>query len=147
MAEIKHGTVTVILSDHVKPPERAGRMDQNEMNALAKARRGVGLVCEDAADSITKVGSKLTLPPDVTAAALQAAGRRAEDVDQVIVDLELVLNTVKQANLVFDSEAHLLLGRVNDAVKAQSKQNPELQIAFQSVQSYFANKRTPKKEG
>jgi hypothetical protein len=67
--------------------------------------------------------------------------------DQVIVDLEVVLSAMKQANLLFDADAHELLGRVNDAVKAQAKQHPELATMFQSLTAYFSARRARTPEG
>lgn len=48
---------------------------------------------------IEKSGAKFTPPAGVTPASLRASGKRAEGIDQVILDLEVVLNKLKRANL------------------------------------------------
>jgi hypothetical protein len=62
MAEVKHGTVSVTVADHLQPDPRAGTLTNKEVQRLPKARRGVGLVCQDVADGVAKAGTKLTLP-------------------------------------------------------------------------------------
>jgi hypothetical protein len=42
----------------------------------------------------------------VTPATLRAKGKRAEGIDQVLLDLEVVMNKLKQANLLFDADAY-----------------------------------------
>jgi hypothetical protein len=130
MAEVKHGTVSVNIPDALKPPAKAGNMSPDEVKRLPKAPRGIGLVGVHTADAITKAGDKITLPKEVTAAALLAACERADSIDQVIIDLEVVLATLKQANLLFDAEAWELLRKVNGQVKEQMKYTPELAAMF-----------------
>ena len=73
------------------------------------------------------------------------AGDRAEAIDLVINDMEVVLQTLKQANLIFDAEAYEQLRKVNDQVKAQGKHDPELLTIFKDVIDYFARgPRAPK---
>jgi hypothetical protein len=138
MAEVKHGTVSVNIPDSLKPPERAGTMSPDEVKRLPKAPRGIGLVGAHTADAITKAGDKLTLPKEVTAAALQAACERADGIDQVIVDLEVVLVMLKQANLLFDAEAWELLRKVNGQVKEQMKYAPELGPIFKVLLDFMS---------
>jgi hypothetical protein len=144
MAEIKYGTVTVTIDDALKPPDDAGHLDAKAVQGLAKARHGVGLVCESAAESMVKAGGPLSVPPTLTADALRKAGVRAEQIDQVIRDLDVVRNTLQQANLLFDAEAHIMLGRLNDQVKAQSKDNPALLDMFSMLTTYFARSKPSK---
>ena len=63
------------------------------------------------------------MPRGITAEGLREAGARAEDVDTVIDNLEVVLNTLKQANLIFDGEAYGMLLRLNERVRSARKQN------------------------
>src|SRR5688572_20796365 len=104
MAEIKHGTITLTIPDEFALPDQAGKMKPEDVARLPKAPRGVGLACTYAADAITKAAGKFTPPPGVTEAGLLAAAHRADGIDQVIVDLEVALARVKQANLLFDAE-------------------------------------------
>lgn len=138
MAEVKHGTVSVTVADTLAPPPNAGKLSADEVKRLPRARRGIGLVCQHTANAIDNLGPKFTLPADVTAASLLAAGNRAEDIDQVIIDLEVVLATLKQANLMFDAAAWEQIRKVNDQVKAQAKHNPELLAPFKALIDYFA---------
>jgi hypothetical protein len=138
MAEVKHGTVSVTVADALAPPPKAGNLSAEEVKRLPKARRGIGLACEQTADAIEKLGPKFTLPAGVTAASLRTMGSRAEDIDQVITDLEVVLATLKQANLMFDAEAWEQIRKVNDQVKAQAKHDPELLAPFKALVDYFA---------
>jgi hypothetical protein len=93
-------------------------------------------------------GSRSFVPPPghlqttITAEKLQSACEKAEDIDQVINDLEVVLTTLKQANLLFDAEAWELLRRVNDQVKAQMKYAPELEGIFRTLLDFMARKRS-----
>src|SRR5262245_12978539 len=121
---LTHGVVTVTLPGHLAPPVEAGRLSPVEVQSLPKSPHGIGLACAQAADGIDKAGAQFAPPPGVTAASIRLAGRRAEEIDGVIQDLEVILTTAKQANLLFDAEAWRALRRVNDQVKSQAKDNP-----------------------
>ncbi|MBK9258454.1 MAG: hypothetical protein IPM54_01305 [Polyangiaceae bacterium] len=142
MAEVKYGNVTVTIPDSLTPPAKAGKMSADEVRRLPKARRGIGLVGAHTADAIAKAGSKLTLPPDVNATTLAAACSRAEEIDQVIVDLEVVLGILKQANLLFDAEAWEMLRKVNGQLKEQMKYAPELEPIFRVLIDFMS--RSPR---
>jgi len=137
--QIKQGNVTVEVADSIAPPPKAGKMTPAEVREIVKARTGVGLVCSASATAIETLGAELEVPRGVTAAALREAGARAEDIDLVISNLEVVINTLKQANLIFDAEAHNLLIKLNDRVKASRKQNGNIGVAFGSLTEYFSN--------
>jgi hypothetical protein len=107
------------------PPAQAGNMSPDDVRRIAKAPRRLGLVCDAAADILEKSGSKLTAPAGVAPASLRAKGKRAEGIDQVILDLEVVMNKLKQANLPFDADAHDEVRKTNDHVKAQGKRDPK----------------------
>jgi len=91
-----------------------------------------------AADAMRKAGKRFSPPVGVTPESISAAGDRAEDIDLVINDMEVVLQIAKQANLLFDAEAYEQLRKVNDQVKAQGKHDPELLAIFKEVIDYFA---------
>jgi hypothetical protein len=138
MADVKHGSVTVTIPDALKPPANAGTLTPDEVRRLPKAPRGIGLVGAHTADAIRKAGDKLTLPAGVTADTLDAACERADGIDQVIHDLEVVLATMKQANLLLDAEAWEQLRRVNGQVKEQMKFTPELGAMFRVLHEFMS---------
>jgi hypothetical protein len=126
MPEIQHGTVKVVIPDEFALPAQAGNMSPDDVRRIAKAPRGLGLVCDAAADVLEKSASKFSAPAGVTPATLRAKGKRAEGIDQVILDLEVVMNKLKQANLLFDADAYDEVRKTNDQVKAQGKRDPEV---------------------
>ena len=138
MADIKHGTVTVSIADELAPAPEAGSLGPDEVRRIAKAPRGIGLICDATADAMEKAGAKFTAPGGVSAASLRALGTRAEGIDQVILDLDVVLNKLKQANLLFDAEAWEQVRKMNDQVKAQGKHDPELMVMFKPLLDFFA---------
>jgi hypothetical protein len=138
MGKIKHGHISVTIPDELDPPDKAGKMTPEEVSRIPKAPRGLGLACEKAADAIKKAGKKFAPPPGVTPEGIVTAGNRAEDIDLVINDMEVVLQTAKQANLLFDADAYEQLRKVNDQVKVQGKHDPELLMIFKDVIDYFA---------
>jgi hypothetical protein len=142
MPTITHGTVSVTISDALAPPDQAGKLTADEVRRIPKPPRGIGLTGEHTADAIGKAGAKLTLPADITADKLSAACKKAENIDQVITDLEVVLTILKQANLLFDAEAWEMLRRVNDQVKAQAKYAPELEGIFRTLIDFMSRKRS-----
>ena len=137
MAEVKVGTVTVILPDGMTLDERAGKLSNDDKKSLPRARKGVGLACDQTAAAMEKSEGALMVP-GVTAATLRAAGALAENFDQVIEDVTVALEIVKQGNLLADAEAFTLLRKVNQQVKAQSQFDPSLSDRFQAVTTYFA---------
>jgi ABC-type transporter Mla subunit MlaD len=141
MVTIQHGTVTVSIPDEFAPPAQAGNLGPEEVRRIAKAPRGIGLVCDAAADALEKSGTKFAAPLGVVPASLRALGKRAEGIDQVILDLDVVLNKLKQANLLFDAEAWEQIRKVNDQVKAQGKHDPEVLVMFKPVLDFFAHAR------
>ncbi len=138
MADIRHGTVTVTIADEFMPPPEAGNLGPDEVRRIAKAPRGLGLICDVAADAMEKVGASFTPPSGVTPATLRTLGKRAEGIDQVILDLEVVLNKLKQANLLFDAEAWEQVRKMNDQVKVQGKHDPEFLVMFKPLLDFFA---------
>ena len=145
MAEIKHGTISVQLPDHLTPPAQAGKLSAKEVKQLPKPRRGVGQLCIKAADAIERVGDAFTPPTGVTPQSLREAGGRADDIDQILVDLKVILARLQQANLLFDAEAWRQVRQVNDQIRAQAKHDPALTVAFQQVLAGFARSSRVKK--
>jgi hypothetical protein len=138
MVAIQHGTVTVSIPDEFAPPAQAGNLGPDEVRRIAKAPRGIGLVCDATADVLEKSGTRFAVPAGVTPASLRATGKRAEGIDQVILDLEVVMNKLKQANLLFDLDAWEQIRRINDQVKAQGKHDPEVLVMFKPLIDFFA---------
>jgi len=141
MLEIQHGTVSVSIPDEFAMPAQAGSLSPDDVRRIAKAPRGLGLACDAAADVLEKSGAKFVPPTGVTPTSLRALGKRAEGIDQVIVDLEVVLNKLKQANLLFDADAWEQIRKLNDQVKAQGKHDPEVMVMFKPVLDFFARAR------
>jgi hypothetical protein len=137
MTEVKVGTVTIVLPEGMALDPRSGKLSNDEKRSLPKARKGVGLACEQTAAAMEKSEGALVVP-GVEAAALRAAGKLAEDVDQVIEDVTVALEVIKQGNLLADAEAFTMLRKVNQQVKAQSEFDPSLSDRFQAVTAYFA---------
>lgn len=143
MVDIRHGTVTVSIPDELAPPPEAGSLGPDEVRRIAKAPRGMGLICDTTADAVEKSGTKFAPPAGVTAASLRAMGKRAEGMDQVLLDLDVVMNKLKQANLLVDAEAWEQIRKINDQVKAQGKHAPEVLVMFKPVLDFFARGPRP----
>lgn len=137
LVPVTYGTGTVLVPSDLQPPPEAGQLTVSQVQALSKPWHGLGRACDDAADSIEKAGGQLALPAGLTPERLRSQGSRAERIDQVVADLEVLLGRLKQANLLFDDEAFRDLRRVYDGVKSQSKYNPELETMFASLFAYF----------
>lgn len=61
----------------------------------------------------------------------------------MIVDLEVVLIILKQANLLFDAEAWELLRKVNGQIKEQLKYMPELAPIFRVLLDFMSRGPRP----
>ncbi len=142
MAEIKHGSVTITLPEGVELPEEAGKLSPLEVQRLPKARRLPGWTCDRVAASIESLeGEDEFHPPQgVTPEALREAGRLAHALHQNINDLEVVLQRLKQAELLYGAHAHKMLCATNDQYKAQAKRRPMLRFRFEPLKVYFQNK-------
>jgi hypothetical protein len=148
MAEITHGTITIQVPDELAPPEQAGKLSPEQVARIPRAPRGIGLMCMQAADAAEKAGNKFALPPGVTPDSLRAAGQRADLIDQLLLDIDVVKQILQQANLLFDAEAWEQIRKVNDQVKAQAKHDPALAVMFQQLlESLAKGPRAPKGGG
>jgi hypothetical protein len=95
-----------------------------------------------AAAELEKSDNKLAVP-GVDAESLRKAGNLADKMDEFIEDVEVSLETLKQANLIDDAEAFNMLRKVNDQVKSQSKFDPSIATRFTAVTEYFASSGRP----
>ncbi len=138
MSELKQGVVSVAIPDHINLPEQAGELTSKDMQRLEKARRGVGLTCDATATAMEKDPSRLGVQ-GVDATSLRTAGKVAEDIDQCITDLEVILGRLKQANMLLDAEAHLMLRKCLAHVRSQEKFDAQLAALVPQLESYFSN--------
>jgi hypothetical protein len=133
----KKGDVVVQVPQGMTLPPKAGKLTPKELAALPTTRTGVGVVCEDAATTIKRVGDAFTLPRGVTGEALRTAGARAEGFDRIISNLEAILEEFRQGNRIADAEAQTMLSRLYDQVKTQAKDDATLKTEFSSLYAYF----------
>ena len=146
MTEINVGTVTIILPEGMTLDPRAGKLTKAEKYGVPKARKGLGLACDQTAAAMEKANGALVVP-NVTAGGLRQKGALAENIDQVIEDTKIALEIMRQANLLADADAFTELRKVNQQVKAQSQFNPSLKDRFAAVIDYFSNKKRAKAVG
>jgi len=142
MPELKQGTVSVVIPDHIAVPAQAGELTIKDMQRIEKARRGVGLTCDATATAMEKNPERLAVP-GIEAANLRVAGKVAEDIDSVITDLEVILARLKQANLLLDADAHLQLRKCLAHVRSQEKFDPQLAALVPQLEAYFAKTMAP----
>ena len=140
MPEIKHGTVTVAIPDSLVLPPQAGNLSPAEVLAIPKARRGIGLACDQAATALANAGADF-VAPGVTPEGLRTKGRMADEIDDVIASVEVLLEKLKQANLLLDAAAWEELRKLNDLVKAQGKFRPELLTRFSPLTEFMSRRR------
>ncbi len=138
MPELKQGSVSVAIPDHIILPPDAGELTGKDMQRLEKARRGVGLTCDATATAIEKDPQRLGVH-GVQPSELRMAGKVAEDIDMVITDLEVILTRLKQGNMLLDAAANLMLRKCLAHVRAQEKFDPQLAELVPQLEAYFAN--------
>ena len=138
MSEIKHGTVTVVIDDSIEIPANAGNLSPKEVLEIPKPPRGIGAAASDTAEAARNAGGKFVMPAGVTPDGLEKAGEDAESIDNVIASVEVVLNTLKQANFLLDAKAWEMLRKVNDQVLAQGKTSPEVRSMFKPLTDYMS---------
>lgn len=143
---VKYGTVSITVPDHLVPPEEAGSLSPVEVSRIPRAPRAVGTLCDLAADGIERAGKAFQAPAGVTPDSLRKAGERADGMDLVIHDLEVLLNRYKQGNLLVDAAAYAIVRQINDQIKAQSKQNPELTQFFAQLLQAMVKLRGTREE-
>jgi hypothetical protein len=118
-------------------------MTPDEVKRIPKARHGIGLLCEQAANAVEKADPTLMLPPGITAASLREAGKRAEEIDLYLRDLETLKFILQQTNLLFDAEAWEQVRALHDQVKTQGKRNALLLEQFSDLLHFFAQGPRP----
>lgn len=140
MADIKQGAVVVQLPSHIELLPQAGRLGADELRSLEKARRGVGLACEQTAEAMRKNPERLAVP-GLSAEELLVYGRQAEDIDAVIIDLENALSILRQNNALLDARAHQALRRVLAQVRGLEKFDPKITGLVPHLLEYFTRAR------
>ena len=138
MPELKQGSVSVAIPDHIVLPAEAGELTSKDMQRLEKARRGVGLTCAATAAAMEKDPQRLAVP-GVDSSQLRGAGKAAEDIDLVITDLEVILARLRQGNMLLDAAANLMLRKCLAHVRGQEKFDPQLASLVPQLEAYFAN--------
>lgn len=141
MPEIKQGTVTAVVPETITIPDRAGNLTPREVRRLPKARKGVGMVAQQTAETLKKVGNRVAVQ-GTTPDEIASAGRIAEAIDEPMNDAQYVAMVLAQANLLLDAEAHLLLRKALTAVRAAEKFDPRIVDLFPALIEYFANSRS-----
>jgi hypothetical protein len=142
MAERAHGNVTITYGDHIQIPEEAGTLSAAVLSRMEKARRGVGITAVLTAASLRKQPD--LAPKGVTPDELESLGRQADDLDLVIADLEAILGTMKQANLIIDSKTHESLRKVLANVRSLEKFDAGVVDDVPQLIAYFKNTRAAK---
>jgi tripartite-type tricarboxylate transporter receptor subunit TctC len=137
MIELRQGSIVLTLPAELSELEKAGKLDPTAVSRISRTPKGLGQACFHTADSMEKAGSKFTPPADITPEVLRAAGQKAEKIDQVIQDLQVLTNWAKQASLLYKAEAYTKLRKVNDYVKAQGKHNRECYSLFGLLRAFF----------
>jgi hypothetical protein len=144
MSKLTQGSVVVSLPSHLEVLPEAGKLTPDQVSAIEKPRRGIGLTCEQTAAAMTKDPSRLSVP-GVTPEQLIDYGKQAEDIDAVILDLEVLLGLLRQNNLLLDARAHRALRQVLSAVRAQEKFDPKLASLVPHLISYFSKSKPEEK--
>ena len=79
-------------------------------------------------------------PHGVDKVRLTKLGEMAENIDNVIVDVEAITVRLKQANLLIDAEAHEELRKVLAFVRSQEKFDARILDLVPQLISYFSKK-------
>lgn len=138
MADITHGTTVLTMPDLLTPPPEAGKLTGKQLQKIAKPPKGIGRVCTQAAEAIDRAGTSFSPPPGVTADALRNAGTRADTIEQFVLDLDVLRERVRQAQLIFNAEAYMMARKMNRAIKAQMGFDAAVGLMFQKVLDAFA---------
>lgn len=135
--KIKNGLVTIEVPEHLYPDKKAGTLTTAQVIKMYRPRAGLGVACDAAAEALDNKELKFVAPEGITAEKLRKAGARAEGMDNLVINVEALLEQLKQANLIADIEAFDLLSQINDQVKAQGKRNKAVTTAFAGLNAYF----------
>jgi hypothetical protein len=145
MVEYKHGSLTLTVDDSVVFSKEAGTLSAKEVARLAKAPPGALPLCEDAASAIEKAGGSFAVPPGVTPQSLRQTAARAQKLELMQKDAEVVVARLRQQAMLEKADAYEQVRKVNDAVKAQGKHNREVRTLFGRVLAFFSFLRGKKK--
>jgi hypothetical protein len=143
MANVKHGSLSLEVADHVAPHEQAKKLSPEDVQAIPKAPRDIGGICEETADLLEASPDALPLPAHITPKALRLAASQADDTDTVISELEYMLSLFKRSNLLYDAAAWKMLREVNDAIQSRGKHEPDVLKLFAPVLRYFKRRFDP----
>ena len=140
MTEMKQGNVTISIPDSIEIPDKAGEMSPEEVRRLPKARHGIGLTSGATAEAMDKDPERLA-PHGVDKVRLAKLGEMAENIDNVIVDVEAITVRLKQANLLIDAEAHEELRKVLAFVRSQEKFDARILDLVPQLITYFSKNK------
>lgn len=140
MTEMTQGNVTISIPDSIEIPDKAGEMSPEEVRRLPKARRGVGPACNATTEAMNKDPERLA-PHGVDKDRLATLGKMAEDIDNVLVDIEAITVRLKQTNLLIDAEAHEELRKVLAFVRSQEKFDARILDLVPQLISYFGKNK------
>ena len=136
------GNISITLPEHIEISHAAGKLSINQVLRIPKPyKRGTGKLCQELADIIDKT-PEFTVAPEGICDALRDAGAKADDLKPYVFEAKNLLKTLQQQSLLNDSAAYALIRQVNDLVKAQVKQNPQLANTFYPLNYYFNRKKT-----
>ncbi len=137
MATVKYGSLSLEVADHVAPHEQAKKLSPEDIQAIPRAPRDIGGICEEVADLLADAPDALPLPAYITPASLRLAASQADDTDTIISELEYMLSLFKRSNLLYDATAWKMLREVNDTVQTRGKHEPDVLKLFAPVVRYF----------
>ena len=140
--EYAYGNVRVNLPNALKLSKKAGKLTTAQLRRLSYPKQGIARLCEE-------VAAIMETNPDfivkgVTPDGLRQAAVEAEAADVLMVELETVLQSIKQQHWLNVDAAYELVRRVNDQMHAQVKYDPQLKEKFGPLVEYFS--RTKKAE-
>ena len=118
------------MPDGYELREKAGKLTVQEVSRLTRVPKGIGRLCELTADSVEKAWGKIALPAHITPDSLRAAGKKAELLDTVIYDTEVLLAKARQSWMQDKAEAFEMVCQVNDIVRGYGKRNRDVWSLF-----------------
>jgi hypothetical protein len=144
MSQLKQGSVVITLPTHIEVLPDAGKMTPEQVKAIEKPRRGIGLACEQTAAAMQKDPTRLYVP-GVTPEQLANYGQQAEDIDAVIIDVEVLLAVLRQNNLLLDARAQRALRQVLSYVRSLEKFDPKIAERVPHLIGYFSKSKAEEK--
>lgn len=145
MSVLVQGCVSVDIPDTITIPAEAGTLSEKQLSEMFPVRYGVSLVCSATADSMRKDPSRLAVP-NVDPDLLESMGQQADELKQVIKDVEVVLVKLVQAARLLDRSAYTQLRKVLAAVRGLEKFDPTLPDLVPDLISFFATRSSSDKK-